>query len=464
VATGVRLTVDATVRSATASEFVIDEAVAPFLGDVSVVEGTRISAATRHGARIHVPCAAVCRLRYELRLGDAGAALANPEVALAAGSAVFAPIAAWLVHPEDTPESGRYRLRVVSDPPIRFVTGVRPTGRLADTYEGPLASFRDSTFSGFGALRVQSVAGGKVIVAAAPGAGPSDAEIARWITAETSALTSYLGGFPEDRVVVFVVPGTSSSMRGVTLGGGGASVLLRLPAGAVSIDLVGEWVAAHELLHVVFPQVEGGHTWFSEGWASYVEPFARARAGMLPPEKVWADLVDGLPLGLPGPADRGLDEDDSWGRTYWGGSLFFFLADVQIREASHGTRSLEDVAVAIAREAGNVETTWPIERVLAVGDRATSGHVLADLYARLAHARGDVDLAGLLGRLGVRRSAHAAQTEQAGQAGQGESPGLADAAVEFDERAELSGIRRSMTLVSSSAPRAGILSPTTQEK
>ena len=62
--------------------------------------------------------------------------------------------------------------------------------------------------------------------------------------------------------------GSSSSDSGFSggggsFGGGGASVLVRLPAGAASIDLVSEWVAPHELLHVVFPQVEGGHTWFS---------------------------------------------------------------------------------------------------------------------------------------------------------------------------------------------------------
>jgi hypothetical protein len=36
--------------------------------------------------------------------------------------------------------------------------------------------------------------------------------------------------------------------------------------------------------------------------------------------------------GEPGPGDGGLDDTDSWGRTYWGGALFCLLADVRFRE------------------------------------------------------------------------------------------------------------------------------------
>jgi hypothetical protein len=339
---------------------------------------------------------------------------------------------------------GRYRFHVVlpETASTRFITGIRPVKGASDTYEAALASFRESTFSAFGALRVLSVRNGSILVAAAPSVAVPDATLSRWVDAEANALAGYLRRFPEDRAVVFVAPGTSSAMRGVTRGGGGASVLVRLPLNATSIDLESEWVVAHELLHVVFPQVTGDHTWFSEGWASYVEPFARARAGLVSPEKVWADLVAGLPQGLPAPGDRGLDEDHSWGRTYWGGALFFLVADVQIREASHGSRSLEDVAAALAAEGLNVESTLPIERVLDIGDRATSTHVLRDLYASLAHSPGNVDLTNVLTRLGVR----------AGPAG-----------AEFDAEAPLSGIRRGMTDVRGRSS-GGLLSPNGPEK
>lgn len=53
------------------------------------------------------------------------------------------------------------------------------------------------------------------------------------------------------------------------------------------------------------------------------------------------------PFGRPEAGDRGLDRTPTWGRTYWGGAFFCFVADVQIREATHGAKSLDDALRAI---------------------------------------------------------------------------------------------------------------------
>ena len=74
----------------------------------------------------------------------------------------------------------------------------------------------------------------------------------------------------------------------------------------------------HELLHVTLPTLPRDQVWLSEGIPSYVEPFARARAGQVSASRVWRDLVDGLPQGLPEAGDEGLDRTHTWGRTYWG--------------------------------------------------------------------------------------------------------------------------------------------------
>ena len=88
----------------------------------------------------------------------------------------------------------------------------------------------------------------------------------------------------------------------------------------------------HELIHMAFPSVRRRHHWIEEGLATYVEPIARAQAGTLSAERVWADLMRDLPRGEPGPGDGGLDDTDSWGRTYWGGALFCLVADVRFLE------------------------------------------------------------------------------------------------------------------------------------
>ncbi len=65
-----------------------------------------------------------------------------------------------------------------------------------------------------------------------------------------------------------------------------------------------------------------------------VEPIARVQANQLPVEQVWAGMVQGMPQGEPRPGDKGLDRTHTWDRTYWGGTMFCLVADVQIRKAT----------------------------------------------------------------------------------------------------------------------------------
>jgi len=67
----------------------------------------------------------------------------------------------------------------------------------------------------------------------------------------------------------------------------------------------------------------------------------RVRTGGLTAVEVWGDLVRGLPNGLPEAGDRGLDLTPTWSRTYWGGALYWLLADVAIRERT-GNRVVRD--------------------------------------------------------------------------------------------------------------------------
>ena len=86
------------------------------------------------------------------------------------------------------------------------------------------------------------------------------------------------------------------------------------------------------MFHLSQPDLDDDYSWMSEGMADYLEPVARIRVGQITPEKFWQDLVDGLPNGLPASSDRGLDNTHTWGRTYWGGSLYWLLADIRIRQ------------------------------------------------------------------------------------------------------------------------------------
>ena len=86
---------------------------------------------------------------------------------------------------------------------------------------------------------------------------------------------------------------------------------------------------------------------------------------------MWGDFVRDMPQGLPQAGDQGLDRTPTWGRTYWGGALFWLLADVQIREATHNQKGLQDAMRGILDAGGNITEDWTVERVVEVGDKAT---------------------------------------------------------------------------------------------
>ena len=152
------------------------------------------------------------------------------------------------------------------------------------------------------------------------------------IAAAARAVSAYYNGFPVNALHVTVTPRAGKRLHGVAYGGEQPLIILSMGTGFSAADLAADWVVTHEMVHLAFPPLLKRHTWIEEGLATYVEPLARAQAGLLSEQGVWRWFLNGIPKGLPGPGDRGLDHTPTWGRTYWGGAMFCLLADLQIRE------------------------------------------------------------------------------------------------------------------------------------
>ena len=166
------------------------------------------------------------------------------------------------------------------------------------------------------------------------------------------------------------------------------------------------------------------HHWLEEGLATHVEPIARAQNGQLPSEKVWSDMVSGMPQGEPQRGDRGLDRTHTWGRTYWGGAMFCLVADVEIRRATGNRKGLQDALRAIVAAGATINTESALPPILHIGDQATGTTVLSDLYQRWKDTPVNVNLDQLWSERGVRPGVHG---------------------VEFDNKAPLAQIRRAIT-------------------
>jgi hypothetical protein len=224
-----------------------------------------------------------------------------------------------------------------------------------------------------------------------------------WVSAAARAVTSYYGDFPVSEAQILIVP--VENRDGVLSGTswGTSPTFTRVYVGEFTNDaeLRSDWIMTHEMVHLALPSVSEEHHWIEEGIATYVEPIARLEIGEIRAAKVWGDLVKGLPHGLPGPGDQGLDYTHTWGRTYWGGAMFCLLADVQIRHETHDRYGLRDALRGIVEAGGNMETDWPITRVLEIGDKAVGVPVLAQLYNEMKAAPVKPDLPQLWSKLGV---------------------------------------------------------------
>jgi hypothetical protein len=168
-----------------------------------------------------------------------------------------------------------------------------------------------------------------------------------------------------------------------------------------SAELMDDWMLTHEMVHLSFPSVADEHHWIEEGIAVYVEPIARIQAKQMAAERMWADLVRDMPKGEPREGDQGIDHTHTWGRTYWGGALFCFVADVEIRKQTHNQKGLQDALRGILDGGGDITHDWELTEAFKVGDRATGTTALSSLYAQWKDKPVEVDLPALWKELGI---------------------------------------------------------------
>ncbi len=247
--------------------------------------------------------------------------------------------------------------------------------------------------------------------------------VVEWVRRAAVAVTNYLGRYPVKELSLTIERGGHGGVNnGVTHGA--RDIEVHLGRRTEATDLNGDWILTHEMFHLAFPTLADRYLWMMEGLSDYLEPVARGRAGQLTPEEVWREFVEGLPRGLPTEGDGGLDNTFTRERIYWGGNLFWLLADVRIREKTNNRHSVDDAIRAILEEGGNGDAVWSLERVLDAGDKATHTTVLKDLHSELGPKPGAVDLDALWKKLGVKYN---------------------QGAITFDDAAPAAGVRLAIT-------------------
>lgn len=284
----------------------------------------------------------------------------------------------------------------------------------------------------YAALRDQphqllDVAGGKIRVVFADDApGLARQPVLDWIRSAGRAVSAYFGRYPVEHggLLIIAEPGAKVG-HATTFGYAGPATRIHVGTGAGADAFARDWVLAHEMVHCALPDLPRRALWLQEGNATYVEPIARAMVGQLAVTEVWRQALVGMRKGLPQVGDAGLDGTRVWGRLYWGGAIFWLLAEIAIYRDTRGARSLRDVLRHINRSSGGNAAIWEPEQLVAVGDRAIGGSTLGRLYARFANSRVEPDLDDVFRALGV--------------------PPGSDLLAAFNDRAPLARLRRQIT-------------------
>ncbi len=369
-----------------------------------------------------------CRLTYSV---DVGKGIANDKRGdwgfEEKQRIIMAPLARWLVRPEDRRARGRLRVDFDGGKNFELVSGVMD-GRVnhIDTdlvmMDGPHVVLGDFTH------RSIDLPGGRIDVALGKGErGVRDEDLLAWIREGAQDVVALLGQFPVARLQVIVGSGGPYAVgSAVTMGMGGASILVVVGERTRKADLLRDWVMTHEMLHVAFPNLGFRQRWMEEGLSTYLEPLLRTRRGRQEPRLAWAEFVRVMPQGLPKEGDLGLDRTFTWGRRYWGGAMFWLHVDVEIRRRTEGARSLDDVLRAVRAAGGNVALRWDVARLASVAESATGTTALREIYDDWSGKAVSPDLGALWISLGVKS----------------EKPDR----ITFDDAAPLAGIRREMTL------------------
>lgn len=246
-----------------------------------------------------------------------------------------------------------------------------------------------------------------------------------WVSASAQAVASYYGKFPVPRLSVYIRDHEGSRVGyGSTHGTEIPYIQVNVGRKVTKADFDDDWVMTHEMTHLGFPSINGSYSWLEEGMATYIEPIARARIGTNSSVDVWHDLMRHLPRDLPQYGHNGMEEAGNFDEIYWGGALFWLLADVEIRKQTANHHGLAEVFQHLVAKGGIISQDWDLRDVLIECDRAVGKKIFSDIYNQMTVTPIKVNVNTLWQQLGVE---------------------LRGSSVIFNDNAPLAQIRRSIT-------------------
>lgn len=370
--------------------------------------------ATAHGREVRIDVApdgsvplpeGTSRVRYRyaisrfplFRMGDLYTGIGEPGSFLVAGRT-------YLVRP-------RNAAQVTATLHLRGTDALLPWAPTAPgTWKVSGEDLVDAGFHSFGGKRCEAkVANATLVIALHAGEHRvSDAFACEWIRRSAEEVLTVRRPLPFARVPVHVVPGwgDAPSPVGFMLWSTPPSFAIVLGAGAEEAAFRRDWVALHELLHMVHPSFMHQAPWLSEGLVTYLTEVARMRSGRYSREEGWAELVRGFDRAADDAGDWTLEQTVEGLRrgvylpVYWAGALLALELDVALRNATGGKGTLDEVLKRLTDRS----VTATVEDFGRAVDEVAGRSLWQEVYGRYSTGPVFRHAAPLLKRLGVESS------------------------------------------------------------
>lgn len=209
-----------------------------------------------------------------------------------------------------------------------------------------------------------------------------------WVTETTEAVEQLVAPLPFDIHIHFHRTSSRSPVPWAnTIRSRRQGVNFHVNPSASAADLRDDWTAYHELSHLLIPYLGRRHSWFAEGFASYMQYQVMRSHGVISTDEMEQKYQQKI-----GRAERRYRMDDmpfveaapklraqrQYPTMYWGGAVYFLRIDQALKDngtsipevlrefvdcCRHSTRGLNNLVAELDRIAGSDAFRTELDKV-----------------------------------------------------------------------------------------------------
>ena len=239
-------------------------------------------------------------------------------------------------------------------------------------------------------------------------------KLRRWLDRVAHAVLTAYGRLPLADVQVLMIP-VGAQKEAVVFGqsvrGQGNALQLLVNPSRPEAEFDADWMAVHELSHLMHPYLGDRGSWLAEGLATYYQNIRRARGGLLTSAQGWDRLQEGFRRGASAPTDATLEQtaanmfrSHAFQRVYWAGAAFWLTVDRDLRRESAGKTGLDTVLSRFRDCCLPAYRRWQPEEFVDKLDALAGTNLISARYREFAAMRSFPDWTQVYADLGIRQT------------------------------------------------------------